>query len=51
MVSPGHCPARPCDFLIEDKILQSSRLKLIISTQQIIQNGLDLLGVSAPDEM
>ncbi|SMN11958.1 Arginyl-tRNA synthetase [uncultured Candidatus Thioglobus sp.] len=40
-----------CDFLIEDKILQASRLKLVIATRQIIQNGLGLLGVSAPDKM
>lgn len=40
-----------CDFLIEDKALQASRLKLIIATRQIIRNGLGLLGVSAPDKM
>jgi arginyl-tRNA synthetase len=40
-----------CDFLIEDKNLQASRLKLIKATQQILANGLELLGVSAPDKM
>ncbi|SMN14645.1 Arginyl-tRNA synthetase [uncultured Candidatus Thioglobus sp.] len=40
-----------CDFLIEDKILQASRLTLIIATKQILANGLGLLGVSAPDKM
>jgi arginyl-tRNA synthetase len=39
------------DFLIADKTLQASRLKLIIATKQIIKNGLTLLGVDAPDEM
>jgi arginyl-tRNA synthetase len=39
------------DFLIEDKNLQASRLKLIKATQQILANGLELLGVSAPDKM
>jgi len=40
-----------CDFLIEDKTLQASRLELVKATQQVIKNGLGLLGVSAPDEM
>lgn len=40
-----------CEFLIDNKTLQASRLQLIIATQQILQNGLGLLGVSAPDKM
>lgn len=40
-----------CEFLIDNKVLQDSRLQLIIATQQILQNGLGLLGVSAPDKM
>ncbi len=40
-----------CDFLIADKTLQASRLELVKATKQILQNGLGLLGVSAPDEM
>ncbi len=40
-----------CEFLIEDKTLQASRLQLIIATRQILRNGLGLLGVSAPDKM
>lgn len=40
-----------CEFLIDDKTLQSSRLQLIIATRQILRNGLGLLGVSAPDKM
>jgi hypothetical protein len=34
-----------------DKILQASRLQLIIATKQVLQNGLGLLGVSAPEKM
>lgn len=40
-----------CEFLIDNKTLQASRLQLIIATQKILQNGLGLLGVSAPDKM
>jgi arginyl-tRNA synthetase len=40
-----------CEFLIDDKTLQASRLQLITATRQIICNGLHLLGVSAPDKM
>ncbi|MDC9715619.1 MAG: arginine--tRNA ligase, partial [Gammaproteobacteria bacterium] len=39
------------EFLIENKTLQASRLELIIATKQILQNGLGLLGVSAPEKM
>jgi arginyl-tRNA synthetase len=37
--------------LIDDKTLQASRLQLIIATKQVLQNGLGLLGVSAPEKM
>ncbi len=40
-----------CEFLCDDKALQAARLQLIIATQQILQNGLGLLGVSAPESM
>jgi arginyl-tRNA synthetase len=39
------------EFLIDDKTLQASRLQLIIATKQVLQNGLGLLGVSAPEKM
>ena len=39
------------EFLIDDKTLQASRLQLVIAVQQILQNGLGLLGVSAPEKM
>ena len=38
-------------FLIEDDALRNARLSLILATQQVVRNGLDLLGVSAPDSM
>jgi arginyl-tRNA synthetase len=38
-------------FLIEDEALKLARLSLILATQQVLQNGLNLLGVSAPTRM
>jgi len=38
-------------FLIEDPALRNARLNLIVATRQVIANGLNLLGVTAPDSM
>ncbi len=38
-------------FLVDDAALRNARLNLIQATRQVIANGLDLLGVSAPDSM
>jgi arginyl-tRNA synthetase len=38
-------------FLVDDAALRNARLALITATQQIIRNGLSLLGVSAPESM
>lgn len=38
-------------FLVEDDELRTARLCLISATRQVIKNGLELLGVSAPEEM
>jgi len=38
-------------FLVDDEALRNARLNLIQATRQIIANGLNLLGVSAPDSM
>jgi arginyl-tRNA synthetase len=38
-------------FLIEDIALRDARLKLILATRQVLRNGLNLLGVSAPEKM
>jgi arginyl-tRNA synthetase len=38
-------------FLIEDANLRDARMKLILATRQVLRNGLNLLGVSAPEKM
>ncbi len=38
-------------FIVDDKAIRNSRLALIKATKQVLQNGLRLLGVSAPDKM
>ena len=38
-------------FLVEDEPTKLARLALILATRYVLQNGLDLLGVSAPSKM
>lgn len=38
-------------FLVEDEALRHARLALVLATQQVIRNGLGILGISAPDSM
>ncbi len=38
-------------FLVEDETLRDARIKLILSTREVLRNGLNLLGVSAPEKM
>ncbi|MCK5697185.1 MAG: arginine--tRNA ligase, partial [Gammaproteobacteria bacterium] len=38
-------------FIVDDNKIRNARLVLIVSTRQVIKNGLALLGVSSPDEM
>jgi len=38
-------------FLSDDKVLQNARLALIGATKIVIKNGLQLLGISAPEKM
>ncbi len=38
-------------FLVEDEPTKLARLALIVATQQVLKNGLNLLGVSAPQKM
>lgn len=38
-------------FLVDDASLRNARLALILAVRQVIANGLELLGVSAPEEM
>jgi arginyl-tRNA synthetase len=37
--------------LIDDHSLRGARVALALATQQVLRNGLDLLGVSAPENM
>lgn len=38
-------------FIVDDAALRNARLVLIAATQQVIRNGLGILGVSAPETM
>ncbi len=38
-------------FIVEDTALRNARLMLVLAVQQVIRNGLTLLGVSAPETM
>jgi len=38
-------------FLVEDETIKLARLALIAACAQVMRNGLDLLGVSAPEKM
>jgi arginyl-tRNA synthetase len=37
--------------LVEEAPLRNARLALLLATRQVLRNGLDLLGVSAPERM
>jgi arginyl-tRNA synthetase len=38
-------------FIVPDAELRNARLALVLATQQVVRNGLSLLGVSAPESM
>jgi arginyl-tRNA synthetase len=38
-------------FLVEDERLRDARIKLVLAARQVLRNGLNLLGVSAPESM
>ncbi|MEE9331599.1 MAG: DALR anticodon-binding domain-containing protein, partial [Methylophilaceae bacterium] len=38
-------------FLVDDEPTKLARMALITATQQVLKNGLNLLGVSAPSKM
>jgi len=38
-------------FLVEELALRDARVKLILATREVLRNGLNLLGVSAPESM
>ena len=46
-----HSYYNACKFIVDDKNLTQSRLALINAIQQILKNGLSILGVGAPESM
>ncbi|OQX49374.1 MAG: arginine--tRNA ligase [Candidatus Sedimenticola endophacoides] len=38
-------------FLVDDGALRDARIKLILAVRQVLRNGLNLVGVSAPERM
>ncbi|HET6586164.1 MAG TPA: arginine--tRNA ligase [Oleiagrimonas sp.] len=38
-------------FLVDDAELRDARLTLVVATRQVLNNGLELLGLSAPERM
>ncbi|WP_456407433.1 arginine--tRNA ligase [Thiolapillus sp.] len=38
-------------FLVDDETLRDARIKLILATREVLRNGLNLIGVSAPETM
>ena len=38
-------------FLVDDAPLRNARLALVVATQQVLKNGLGLLGLDAPEKM
>lgn len=38
-------------FIVDDAAVRDARLTLAVATRQVLRNGLDLLGVSSPEEM
>lgn len=46
-----HAYYNASQFIVEDKSLRDARLTLISAVQQVLKNGLSLLGVSAPESM
>jgi arginyl-tRNA synthetase len=37
--------------IVEDASLRNARITLVLAVQQVIRNGLGILGVSAPESM
>ena len=38
-------------WIVDDADLRDARLAVVAATQQVLSNGLDLLGISAPESM
>ncbi|MEY3219383.1 MAG: hypothetical protein RIT27_740 [Pseudomonadota bacterium] len=46
-----HTYYNACQFIVEETALRNARLTLIKAVQQVLQNGLKILGVNAPETM
>jgi arginyl-tRNA synthetase len=46
-----HTYYNAASFIVDDPPLRNARLALVLSVQQVVRNGLTLLGVSAPESM
>ncbi len=46
-----HTYYNACQILVDDEPLRNARLSLLTAINQVIRNGLELLGVSAPEIM
>ena len=51
LASDFHSYYNESKFLIDDSNLKKSRIALIAAISTVIQNGLSLLGISAPEKM
>ncbi len=51
LASDLHSYYNDTKFLVDDETTKLARMALIASTQQVLKNGLSLLGVSAPQKM
>lgn len=51
LASVFHSFYQKCRVVTEDKELSAARLGLCLAVRQVLKNGLDLLGVTAPDRM
>jgi len=51
LASEFHTYYNAHQFLVEDAALRDGRIKLILAVREVLRNGLNLLGVSAPERM
>lgn len=51
LASEFHAYYNACTFLVEDEVLRSARLTLVIAVKQILTNGCALLGITLPETM
>jgi len=51
LASSFHSFYQQCRVVTDDKDLSAARLGLCLAVRQVLKNGLDLLGVSAPEKM